>query len=200
MAVHFIHSKPSSIAKPENPNIIALIFYGHPETMSILDCYMKQNLATNGGPLDEVHWAVNTDNQDSLNCLDELVKTSNGYKKTALGFDSIWEHAVERGNINIKIDDDIVRQVFGCHKANVPKVYVHKDAISNLLYSILKHPEAFDVSANLVNSPSLSWLHYHMGAIHPYLLETKAPNTSAGPSSQVSKVLAALIITQLGRY
>lgn len=72
--------------------------------------------------------------------------------------------------------------------ANLPKVYVHEDAIPNLIYSILKHPDAFDVSANLVNSPSLSWLHYHMGAIHPYLPERKAPNSSVGPSSQASEV------------
>lgn len=72
--------------------------------------------------------------------------------------------------------------------ANLPKVYVHEDAIPNLIYSMLKHPEAFDVSANLVNSPSLSWLHYHMGAIHPYLPERKAPDPSAGPSSQASEV------------
>lgn len=99
--------------KPENLKIIALIFYGRPETVSILDCYMKQNLASNGGFLDEVHWAVNTDNLDSLRYLDELVKTSNGYKKIVLphlGFESIWEHAVEKGNLYIKIDDDIVRQ------------------------------------------------------------------------------------------
>ena len=109
-------AKPSSIAKPENLKIIALIFYGRPETVSILDCYMKQNLASNGGFLDEVHWAVNTDNKDSLKYLDELVKTSNGYKKIVLpnlGFESIWEHAVERGNLYIKIDDDIVRRIFG---------------------------------------------------------------------------------------
>lgn len=102
--------------KPENLKIIALIFYGRPETVSILDCYMKQNLVSNGGFLDEVHWAVNTDNQDSLNYLDELVKTSNGYKKIvlpSLGFESIWEHSVERGNLYIKIDDDIVRRIFG---------------------------------------------------------------------------------------
>lgn len=99
--------------KPENLTIIALIFYGRPETVSILDCYMKQNLASNGGFLDEVHWAVNTENPDSLQYLDELVKTSTGYKKIvlpSLGFESIWEHAVERGNLYIKIDDDIVRQ------------------------------------------------------------------------------------------
>lgn len=48
--------------KPEHLKVIALIFYGRPETVSILDCYMKQNLVSNGGLLDEVHWAVNTDN------------------------------------------------------------------------------------------------------------------------------------------
>lgn len=101
--------------KPENLTIIALIFYGRPETVSILDCYMKQNLASNGGFLDEVHWAVNTENPESLQYLDELVKTSTGYKKIilpGLGFESIWEHAVEKGNLYIKIDDDIVRQTF----------------------------------------------------------------------------------------
>lgn len=111
-----IKAKPTQKwTKPENLTIIALIFYGRPETVSILDCYMKQNLASNGGFLDEVHWAVNTENPDSLQYLDELVKTSAGYRKIVLpdlGFDSIWEHAVEKGNLYIKIDDDIVRQTF----------------------------------------------------------------------------------------
>lgn len=53
------------------------------------------------------------------------------------------------------------------------QVYVHEDAISNLIYTKLNHPDAFDVSANIVNSPSLSWLHLHMGAVHPYLPERK---------------------------
>lgn len=78
--------------------------------MSILDCYLKQNLASNGGFLDEVHWAVNTDNRDSLKYLDQLVKTSNKYKKIVLpglGFDSVWKHAVQKGKLYIKIDDDI---------------------------------------------------------------------------------------------
>lgn len=106
-------SSPQNWTKPADVKIIALIFYGRPETVSILDCYMKQNLASNGGLLDEVHWAVNTDNPDSLKYLEELVKTSDGYKKIVLprlGFESIWEHAVKKGNLYIKIDDDIVRQ------------------------------------------------------------------------------------------
>ena len=72
---------------------------------------MKQNLVSNGGFLDEVHWAVNTDKEDDLKYLDRLVETSEEYKKIVLpglGFDSIWKHAVTKGNLYIKIDDDIV--------------------------------------------------------------------------------------------
>lgn len=108
-----VHKDPPAKpwVKPEGVKIIALIFYGRPETVSILDCYMKQNLVSNGGFLDEVHWAVNTDKQDDLKYLDRLVETSEEYKKIVLpglGFDSIWEHAVTKGNLYIKIDDDIV--------------------------------------------------------------------------------------------
>lgn len=104
-------SKAQLWVKPTGIKIIALVFYGRPETVSILDCYLKQNLASNGGFLDEVHWAVNTDHKDALEYLDKLVKTSDGYKKTVLpglGFDSVWKHGVKKGNIYIKIDDDIV--------------------------------------------------------------------------------------------
>lgn len=108
-----VHADPSAKpwVKPEDVKIIALIFYGRPETVSILDCYMKQNLVSNGGFLDEVHWAVNTENENDLKYLDGLVETSEEYKKIVLphlGFDSIWENAVERGNLYIKIDDDVV--------------------------------------------------------------------------------------------
>lgn len=110
-----VHKDPSaSWVKPEGIKIIALIFYGRPVTVSILDCYMKQNLVSNGGFLDEVHWAVNTNDKNDLRYLDGLVETSDEYKKIVLpglGFESIWEHAVKRGNLYIKIDDDIVSRV-----------------------------------------------------------------------------------------
>ena len=79
--------------------------------MAILDCYLKKNLASNGGYLDEVHWVVNTDNQEDIAYLDKLVNTSEKYKKIdlpSLGYNSVWEHAVESGPMYIKIDDDIV--------------------------------------------------------------------------------------------
>ena len=107
------HLEPQTppFSKPEGIKIIALIFYGRPETVSILDCYLKQNLVSNGGFLDEVHWAVNTDDPPRLAYLDSLVKTSKSYMKVnlpGLGFDSVWGTAVKRGYIYIKIDDDVV--------------------------------------------------------------------------------------------
>lgn len=107
----FKELKAPEWTKPEGIKIIALIFYGRRETVSILDCYLKQNLVSNGGFLDEVHWAVNTWDPNNLKYLNRLVKTSDSYVKVKLpdlGFDNIWKHAVKRGNLYIKIDDDVV--------------------------------------------------------------------------------------------
>lgn len=100
--------------KPEGFKIIGLIFYGRTATIAVLDCYLKKNLASNGGFLDEVHWAINTANQEDLDYLDELVKTTDAYKKITIpefSYISIWEHAVEPEHLYIKIDDDIVRSL-----------------------------------------------------------------------------------------
>lgn len=39
----------------------------------------------------------------------------------------------------------------------------------------MKHPEALDIAANLINAAQLGWIHYHLGAIHSYLPETEPP-------------------------
>ena len=97
--------------KPTDFKIIGLIFFGRPPVVEILDCYLKRNLASNGGFLDEVHWVVNTDKAHDIQYLDDLLETSDAYKKItlpSLGYNSVWEHAVERGPMYIKIDDDMV--------------------------------------------------------------------------------------------
>jgi hypothetical protein len=77
---------------------------------------LKRNLAINGGILDEVIFAVNTNNEGDLKYLDELVALSPKYRKhvptpdaeyAAGSYGSAWE-PVEHGNIYIKIDDDVV--------------------------------------------------------------------------------------------
>ena len=49
------------------------------------------------------------------------------------------------------------------------------NAIPELVTTLIKHPEAFTVLANLVNSAALGFLHHHRGAIHSYLPEYDAP-------------------------
>ncbi|KAL8973531.1 MAG: hypothetical protein Q9197_002218 [Variospora fuerteventurae] len=150
--------------KPAEFKVIGLIFYGRPVTVGILDCYLRKNLVTNGGFLDEVHYVVNTDRKQDIKYLDKLIKTEKLFKKVTLpelGYNSIWKHSVEPEHMYIKIDDDMV--------------FFDDNAIANLVYSKLHHPDSFNVIANLVNSPETGWLHYHFGAIHSYLPETVAP-------------------------
>ena len=97
--------------KSKDFKIIGLIFFGRPSLVSILDCYLKKNLVTSGGWLDEVHFVVNTDKQDDIKYLDGLITTSDLYKKIVLpklGYNEVWSNAVEKKHMYIKIDDDIV--------------------------------------------------------------------------------------------
>lgn len=97
--------------KPIDFKIIGLIFFGRPPNVAILDCYIKKNLVTNGGFLDEVHFVVNTDKKQDIKYLDSLVKTEELYKKITLpelGYNSVWENSVDPEHMYIKIDDDMV--------------------------------------------------------------------------------------------
>ena len=40
-----------------------------------------------------------------------------------------------------------------------------------MVHTLMNHPEAHDVAANIVNSPLTNWLHYHTDAVLPYLPE-----------------------------
>lgn len=98
--------------KPSGFKIIGLIFFGRPSVVAVLDCYLKKNLVTNGGWLDEVHFAVHTEKEEDIAYLDELVTTTDLYKKIDIskgGYNTIWKEAVESEHMYIKIDDDIVR-------------------------------------------------------------------------------------------
>lgn len=102
--------KAHKFEKPKDFKIIGLVFFGRPPVVAILDCYLKKNLVSNGGFLDEVLWAVNTHEAEDLKYLEELIKTSENYKKVDLpqdGYKAIWANAVEDGPMYIKIDDDM---------------------------------------------------------------------------------------------
>ena len=99
--------------KPTNFKIIGLIFFGRPPVVAVLDCYLKRNLVSNGGWLDEVQFVVNTPHEDDIAWLDMLVDDEPLYEKVTkpeMGYNHIWE-LVEREHMYIKIDDDIVSSI-----------------------------------------------------------------------------------------
>lgn len=101
--------------KPTEFKIIGLIFFGRPPVIEILDCYLKRNLVSNGGFLDEVYWAENTENEEDLAYLHKLVNREPLYKSISLvekSYDSAWAQAVDDKNLFIKIDDDMVSCAF----------------------------------------------------------------------------------------
>lgn len=106
---------PGGWKKPAGIAIKALIFYGRKRTVDFLDCYLLQNLAANGGYLDEVWFMVHTSIEDDLAHLTKLVEQRGPQYKIILpgkckGFDfaCMWNPVVEDNTIYVKIDDDIV--------------------------------------------------------------------------------------------
>ncbi len=161
---------PASVRyqKPVGPKIIGLVFYGRRDRAVILDCYLKQNLAINGGWLDEVIWGVNTGDVDDLAYLEEIIPTSRSYRQLDLveaGFVNLWNQSAVRGNIYIKIDDDVV--------------YFHEDAIPQIVHTLVTESKAAVVSANVINSPEHNWVHYRAGAVHPYLPDLGPPDNGS---------------------
>ncbi|KAH7038236.1 uncharacterized protein B0I36DRAFT_359824 [Microdochium trichocladiopsis] len=174
------HAPAGGWKKPTGFKIIAMVFYGRKRNVDILDCYLRQNLASNGGYLDEIRFMVKTTNEDDIEWLRAFVKTVEGYKyqdldlcTTQQGYGCIWEYADEDDTLYIKIDDDIL--------------YIHPDAIPQMVHTRLAVPEPFAVSAQLVNSPISGLQQYHYGAIHPFIPDpyshpTRRPGEEWRPS------------------
>ncbi|KAI0021245.1 hypothetical protein F4780DRAFT_770317 [Xylariomycetidae sp. FL0641] len=157
--------------KPAGIAVKGLVFYGRRRTVDFLDCYLQQNLAANGGYLDEVWFMVHTDDAADLAWLEAVVaaRRDGRYKIVRPGpcqgssYGCIWDPVVEDDTIYVKIDDDIV--------------FIHPDAIPQLVHTRIEEPEPLAVSANLVNSPLTGYLHYETGAVHAFL-----PDPAAAPS------------------
>ncbi|KAJ8124772.1 hypothetical protein O1611_g8869 [Lasiodiplodia mahajangana] len=166
---------PGGWKKPKGIAIKALVFYGRKRTVDFLDCYLQQNLALNGGYLDEVWFMVHTDIAEDLTYLDKLIEQRPQYKIVMPGecqgfnYACMWNPVVEDNTIYVKIDDDII--------------FIHPDTIPQLVSTRIVEPHPFAVSANLVNSPLTGYKHYDVGAIHPFLPD---PNTK--PSHRAAEL------------
>ena len=53
----------------------------------------------------------------------------------------------------------------------VAQVWFADDTIPRVVTTKVQHPEYLLVSANIINSPLMGWVHYRVGALRPYLPE-----------------------------
>jgi len=104
--------KQEVFTKPEGLKAIGFIFYGRPMFVNVLDCYLRKNLAVNGGYLDEVHFLANTLVLEDLDYLDGLVEQVPQYVRVNYSgpWNTLWNYTAnfEPDTIFIKIDDDVV--------------------------------------------------------------------------------------------
>lgn len=158
-----------TLSKPDGVRVIAVVFYGRRSRASLLECYLRKNLASHGGWLDEVIWAINTKNEDDLHYLEGILESSDNYhsvRPSKQNYQAVWDAAcTEKDTVYVKIDDDVV--------------FVDDKAIPRLVQARLDHPDALTISANVVNNPALGWLQYHIGAVKPYLPELQKPHPEA---------------------
>ncbi|KAI1190388.1 hypothetical protein F5B17DRAFT_87282 [Nemania serpens] len=167
---------PGGWQKPGGVKIIGMVFFGRKRYVDILDCYLQQNLASNGGYLDEVWFMVHTEVAEDLEWLNGHVAKNQDYKivgeedcKTNdKKYGCLWNFATEDNTMYIKVDDDII--------------YIHEDAIPQLVHTRLAVPHAFAVSAHLVNSPITGMEQFHHNAIYPFV-----PDPNRKPSHNASE-------------
>ncbi|PWI63982.1 hypothetical protein PCL_01204, partial [Purpureocillium lilacinum] len=136
-----------------------------------------ENMVSRGGWLDEILWVVNTEEEDDLRYLEEIIASDPGRHKalylpgetlSTYTYYKAWQR-LDRGKYYVKVDDDIV--------------WIADDAIPRLISQKLDHPECFAVAANVINNPPLGFIHYHIGALHPYLPEVAGPESNIGTTS-----------------
>ena len=173
MARHRSYKNPlvdfsPSFSKPGGIEIYGIVFYGRRTTVEILDCYLQRNLVVNGGWLDAIHFVINTDDQDDLAWIEQRARSVPHYTIIPLDeppghdYEKLWRRAVKPGHLYVKFDDDLV--------------WMSDTAVEESVTTLLNHPEAFIILANLVNSAALGWVHHrHTGTIHSYLPELALP-------------------------
>ncbi|UNI24727.1 hypothetical protein JDV02_010452 [Purpureocillium takamizusanense] len=155
--------------KPPGIGVSGLVFYGRRDRAACLRCYLDRNLVDNGGWLEEVLFLVNTDDEKDLEYLEEIIASNpQRYKKLIVPGEKLWIYSLykawqrlERGRYYVKVDDDIV--------------WIADDAIPRIVSRKMQHPHDFAVSANIINNPPLGFMHHHLGALHPYFPDIKAP-------------------------
>lgn len=133
---------------------------------------VQRNLVKNGGVLDGIIFLQRTHDKEDLAILDKLIEGEPDYEKWEIdisetGYATSYEK-IEDDVLYVKMDDDIV--------------FIEDTVIPSIISTKAAHPEYFMVSANVVNQPLISWIHWNLGVIKPYLpeLDTDYPEPKEG--------------------
>ena len=138
-------------------SIYALVLYTRKNHASILLRYLLPNLTKNGGILHKIVFAVKTNNTESLNYLESILKKNEPYLQQIRFSNSNRYREIytklEDDDLIFKIDDDIV--------------FIANGTFERMLEEYIKNKLLF-LSANVVNHPLLSHVHARMRAIMPF--------------------------------
>ena len=169
----------TTFQKPDGLRVVGLVFYSSRRKLSILECYLQRNLVENGGMLDGVIFIPETGTEKDLDWLRLLADSQPSYKmlgkrnhwsffkeeqyfpedpSQAYGWNAAWE-AVQDGTLYIHVSSEIV--------------FMDQMTIPSMIETRLKYRNYLVISANIVNQPTLSWIHHHLGVIDRYRPEMK---------------------------
>lgn len=170
------YSNANGLKVYEKPphRIVALIFAGRREFLSILNCYLQRNLARNGGWLDEVQWVMRTDQEADRAYIHNLADSTPEYIIAQVAssgreaYRNLYKD-LRSDTIYVKIDDDVV--------------FFEDNAISAIVSRLVDNPQYSLVSANVMNQPALAWVHYHLNVVLPFAPETEQPSSYQDPNT-----------------
>ncbi|KAL3460557.1 hypothetical protein BJX64DRAFT_183322 [Aspergillus heterothallicus] len=131
--------------KPKGVEVIALVSFQEVEETEILDCYLKRNLASNGGLLDRVMFIPQTTHIESLAWLKTMVEEVPYYSISDWN-DTLFAASKKHNALYIWIDG---------------AVFLEDHTIPTMVKTKLDHSDSLIVSANVVNEGPLEKLHSH---------------------------------------
>jgi hypothetical protein len=176
------------------PPVVALVSFSSRSRAEVLDCYLQQNLISNGGLLDRVIFSSETSSEEDLDWLRYTVTETEGYNLIGSLYDGTVERYVGLSDKIIPLQeiDNIPGSVGRSWKVaaalarniaqlsgpegleplfifvNAETIYLSPTTIASMIYTQQTQPEYSIVQANVVNQQVLSWLHNRMGVVKPY--------------------------------
>ncbi|RMD39790.1 hypothetical protein DV735_g5338, partial [Chaetothyriales sp. CBS 134920] len=176
----------------DNSKILALVSFTKQSRAELLDCYLQQNLAHNGGLLDRIIFMPDTQDYEELEWLRKTVSEVDGYHildtgepESAMLYEGMDEKLVpfsEASTIRTPLGKSwkLANSLSSAMKASgdereplwlfigAETVYICPEMVASLLETHQTRPEYAIVHANMVNQQTLSWVHNKLGAAKSY--------------------------------